>query len=514
MYRALVSGMRAGCVTTIVMLLVVPMVTAGTREGEKTSAMKSCDEQGTSSKMASESMGGPMKSESAVAAQPAYQRLNQVIGKPVLDIQGERLGRIADIVLDSRDNSISYAALSYGGFSGLGDELFAVPWSEFRKSPGKDAYVLDVRKEYLEGAPSTAKGYQIITPNLTGYTDASVLAEDEQISAPESTDHRSVAGFPKNHWPDKADANWAKEIGMLYREGQQMSGPSHQESPSGQAAMMTAEERLPVKYRRATQLIGLPARDLQGQALGRLEGIVVDTQSDKVVYGVVILPASPWALHRKEAIVPWSTVEVVSELAALRLDADREMLEAVAFTPSHFPDLGNLAYAKNIESRFEATPYWETLGYVPGEGPMAEEMRPGKSAMHLNVSAWRPGSEYNGHFDPGLVTTLRGTIQSIGTFTVARHSVEGLRLSVKTSDGQTWTIHVGPRPFIESQGIMLHFGDKVTVMGAPARIDAWLGKVLMASEIECGDQTLRLRDANGTPQWDVNSLTGSGSPGR
>jgi hypothetical protein len=105
-----------------------------------------------------------------------------------------------------------------------------------------------------------------------------------------------------------------------------------------------------------------------------------------------------------------------------------------------------------------------------------------------------------------LVTSLRGTIQSISTFTVARHSVEGLRLSVKTSDGQTWTIYAGPRPFIESQGITLHFGDEVTVMGAPARLDAWRGEVLMASKIECGGQTLLLRDANGAPQWKAADL--------
>jgi len=509
MYHTLVSGMRIGCVAVTMLFWTAAVVIAGTQQGETPCSMKGGDEPKMSSQTVPESTDIRMKSESMVGTQPIYQRLGQVIGKTVLGSQGEKLGRIEDVVLDSRGDSISYAALSSGGFLGFRDKLFAVPWSAFREHPEKNAYVLDVRKKYLDSVPGSAEDYQIQTPYLADYTGASVFPEERQA---DSTAFAGAAGFPKDRWPDRADGDWVEKIGTLYREGHHMSGPSYRESSSQQTMTMTARKRLPVDSRRVTQLIGMSAKDLQGQTLGHLDDIVVDTTSDKVTYGVVILKTTPWDLDRDLALVPWGAIEVVPPLHAVRIDADASMLKAVAFSRAEgFPYLDDPLYARGIETRFEATPYWETLGYIPGEGPMAEEMKPGRSDRDLDVSAWRPGSEYNRRFDPGLVTTVRGTIQSIGTFTVARHSVEGLRLSVKTAEGQTWAIHAGPRPFIESQGIILHFGDEVTVMGMPARIDAWSGQVLMASKIECGDQTLLLRDANGTPQWETGDLITAGS---
>lgn len=504
MYRTLVSGMRVGCVAVVILLWTAAVVTAGAQQGETPCRRKGGDEPKMSSMVASESTDIWMESDSILATQPAYQRLGQVIGKPVLGSRGEKLGRIEDIVLDSHGDSIGYAALSSGGFLGFRNQLFAVPWSEFRRHPEKDAYVLDVRKEYLDSAPGSAEDYQIHTPYLADYTGASVFPEERQA---DSTAVAGAAGFPRDRWPDRADEDWVEKIGTLYREGHHMSGPSYRESPSRQTGMMAADKRLPVDSRRVTQLIGMSARDLQGQTLGRLDDIVVDTTSDKVTYGVVILKTTPWALDRDLALVPWGAVEVVPPLHAVRIDADAPMLEAVAFTRAEgFPYLGDPLYARGIETRFEAAPYWETLGYIPGEGPMAKEMKPGRSDRELDVSAWRPGSEYNRRFDPGLVTTVRGTIQSIGVFRPGRNAVEGLSLSVKTREGPTWVIHAGPRPFMDSQGILLHFGDEVTVMGAPARIAAWSGEVLMASTIQSGDVTCRLRDANGAPQWDVDNL--------
>lgn len=507
MYRRLVSGMRVGCVAVVILLWTAVLVTAETSQSETPCRMKGGDEPKMSSKAASESTDVWMESDSIVATQPAYQRLGQVIGKPVLGSRGEKLGRIEDVVLDSRGDSISYAALSSGGFLGLRTKLFAVPWSEFCRHPEKDAYVLNVRKAYLDSVPDSAADYQIRTPYWAEYAGTSVFSEEHQAGTSDSTAFAGAAGFPKNRWPDRADEDWVEKISTLYREGHYMSGPSYRESPSRQTGMMAADKRLPVDSRRVTQLIGMSAKDLQGHTLGRLDDIVVDTTSDKVTYGVVILKTTPWALDRDLALVPWGAIEVVPPLHAVRIDADAPMLKAVAFTRAEgFPYLGDPLYARGIETRFEATPYWETLGYIPGEGPMAEEMKPSRSDRDLDVSVWRPDSEYNRCFDPGLVTTVRGTIRSIGVFRPGRNAVEGLSLSVKTREGPTWVIHAGPRPFMESQDISLHFGDEVTVMGAPARIAAWSGEVLMASTIQSGDVTCRLRDANGAPQWDVDNL--------
>ncbi|MCK9306340.1 MAG: PRC-barrel domain-containing protein [Methanoculleus sp.] len=71
--------------------------------------------------------------------------------------RGEDLGTIKDIVIDTGEGCIAYAALSFGGIMGLGDKLFAVPWEALRYNATDDSFVLDVPKERLENAPGFDK---------------------------------------------------------------------------------------------------------------------------------------------------------------------------------------------------------------------------------------------------------------------------------------------------------------------------------------------------------------------
>ncbi len=55
-------------------------------------------------------------------------RASQLIGMNIQNEQGKSLGEINDLVLDANSGKIRYAAVTYGGFLGVGDKLFAVPW--------------------------------------------------------------------------------------------------------------------------------------------------------------------------------------------------------------------------------------------------------------------------------------------------------------------------------------------------------------------------------------------------
>jgi sporulation protein YlmC with PRC-barrel domain len=95
-----------------------------------------------------------------------------LIGNSVRNTDGEKLGEIKDIMLDTETGRIAYAVLGFGGFLGLGDKLFAVPWSALRLHDTEHAFVLGVNKEQLERAP----------------------------------------GFDKEKWPDFADRTWGASI--------------------------------------------------------------------------------------------------------------------------------------------------------------------------------------------------------------------------------------------------------------------------------------------------------------
>ncbi|UUZ53061.1 PRC-barrel domain-containing protein [Massilia sp. H-1] len=51
-----------------------------------------------------------------------------LIGDSVVNGQDEDLGDIKEIMLDMRTGQVAYAVLSFGGFLGMGEKLFAVPW--------------------------------------------------------------------------------------------------------------------------------------------------------------------------------------------------------------------------------------------------------------------------------------------------------------------------------------------------------------------------------------------------
>jgi sporulation protein YlmC with PRC-barrel domain len=81
-------------------------------------------------------------------------RGNTFIGANVENPQGQNLGDIKDIVIDRASGRMAYAVVSFGGFLGMGEKLFAVPWGAFSQPKAdKDTFVLDVDKERLKNAP-------------------------------------------------------------------------------------------------------------------------------------------------------------------------------------------------------------------------------------------------------------------------------------------------------------------------------------------------------------------------
>ncbi|MGZ8188910.1 MAG: PRC-barrel domain-containing protein [Methylosarcina sp.] len=80
-------------------------------------------------------------------------RATKIIGTGVKNTKGEDLGNIKDLVLNPMRGNVVYAVVSYGGILGMGDKLFAVPWSALRWTADKDYYVLNMDKDALKNAP-------------------------------------------------------------------------------------------------------------------------------------------------------------------------------------------------------------------------------------------------------------------------------------------------------------------------------------------------------------------------
>jgi sporulation protein YlmC with PRC-barrel domain len=119
---------------------------------------------------------GMYKSNNGNGPGPQVMGANTLIGNDVYSQNEEDLGDIKEIMLDTSTGKVCYAVLSYGGFLGMGEKLFAVPWEALKLDTENKRYVLNVDSSKLDSAP----------------------------------------GFDKNNWPNMADETWAGQIHSFY----------------------------------------------------------------------------------------------------------------------------------------------------------------------------------------------------------------------------------------------------------------------------------------------------------
>lgn len=89
-----------------------------------------------------------------------YQPLlscTSLCGDEVKNAQGENLGDVKDIMLDTQKGKIAYYVLSFGGFLGMGDKYFAIPPEAMTLDTEEECFVLNVSKEQLKNAPGFDK---------------------------------------------------------------------------------------------------------------------------------------------------------------------------------------------------------------------------------------------------------------------------------------------------------------------------------------------------------------------
>ena len=78
---------------------------------------------------------------------------DKVEGTKVFDRSGEHIGSIERVMLEKRSGKVSYAVLKFGGFLGIGDEHYPLPWSKLDYDEALGGYRVDITREQLEGAP-------------------------------------------------------------------------------------------------------------------------------------------------------------------------------------------------------------------------------------------------------------------------------------------------------------------------------------------------------------------------
>lgn len=90
----------------------------------------------------------------------------------VVNLEGQDIGRIEELMIDVVSGRVAYAVLSFGGILGVGGKLFALPWSTLTIDESHKRFVVNVDKHMLE----------------------------------------EMQGFDKDHWPDLNDLDFAQGV--------------------------------------------------------------------------------------------------------------------------------------------------------------------------------------------------------------------------------------------------------------------------------------------------------------
>jgi sporulation protein YlmC with PRC-barrel domain len=90
----------------------------------------------------------------AIADIPLFLTAKKINGDKVINMAGEHLGKIEDLMIDLENGRVAYAVLSFGGFLGMGNKLFAIPWRAIELKLYEHTLIitLNVDKEVLKKA--------------------------------------------------------------------------------------------------------------------------------------------------------------------------------------------------------------------------------------------------------------------------------------------------------------------------------------------------------------------------
>lgn len=141
-------------------------------------------------------------------------KASKIIGKEVRNTQNEKIGKVKDLVIDTRAGRIAYAVLSTGGMFGDG-KLIAVPLDALSLKPGEKHFLIDAAKDRLASAPgfsednwprlNAAEGSK--TVGLSASTDESTqqkaIEENDEEEEPKTNANATDPNRPREKRPNQ-----------------------------------------------------------------------------------------------------------------------------------------------------------------------------------------------------------------------------------------------------------------------------------------------------------------------
>ena len=247
-----------------------------------------------------------------------WQKVTDLKGKKVINSEGENLGQIEEVVVDSNTGRVLYGVLSFGGFLGMGDKLFAIPWRSLQLTDDAKKFTLNVGKERLKNA----------------------------------------TGFDKDRWPDFANEQFATSTYEYYDQKpywRAQTGDVQLAADSESGKTVHDSDRWNQRttaWQKCSDLCGKEVRTAHTDDVGKLDDMVVDPDSGRVLYGVL-------SYRGKLFAIPWNVLTLNSNAEQLVLNADEKQLsDGFSFDKDNWPNLIDQGWATELYAHYNVEPYW------------------------------------------------------------------------------------------------------------------------------------------------------------
>jgi sporulation protein YlmC with PRC-barrel domain len=248
------------------------------------------------------------------------------------------------------------------------------------------------------------------------------------------------------------------------------------------------------------KIIGSKVINGKGETLGKIEDLVVDIDTGRIVYAVLD-SGGFLGIGDKLFPVPWESLAALPSEGLFFLNQSKEqMKKAPAFDKNNLPNMADMHWGEGIFKHYGVPGYEQRgsmgYGYAYGYGYGRYGAYYGYG-MHPG-----PGREdpYKKIFDSKTIKTISGPVIKVDQVPEPGFGME-MRLTVFVDKKEVLPVYLGPAFYIVSpeQAKDFKIGDQVTVTGSQVTVRG--EPFMLATTVKRGNEVLRLRDKDGTPEW-------------
>ena len=242
---------------------------------------------------------------------PFCHRASEVVGAEVKNLAGEKLGKVEELVLDPSSGTIEYAVISFGGFLGMGDKLFAVPFGKLK-------------------APEVPEG------NKLAYFTFDI----------DKAKMKDAPGFDKSNWPDVHAADWRGPIDVFY----------------GTSNSRAVDKNAQFRLCKASELMDMDVRNTANEDVGEIKELVLDPRRSRVAY-FVLKTGGFLGMGDKFFAIPWTALKVdtTDKKDKLILNVTKDRLKAAPeYVAKDWDHMSDPMWLSDVYKYYGVRPYWET----------------------------------------------------------------------------------------------------------------------------------------------------------